>query len=358
MRILALSRYDRNGASSRLRMMQFVPALAEAGLDVEIAPFFDGEYLDQLYAGRKTWRSVLRAFRRRVKQLRSARAFDLIWLEKEALPWFPWPIERMLLPAGVPIVSDYDDAVFHQYDLHRNALVRWFLGTKIDHVMARSGLVVAGNEYLADRARKAGAPKVVVVPTVVDSTRYRVAATRHPSHPKIGWIGTPGTWTSYMKPIQAGLTNIAEKNGATLLAVGAGTAAAPAPRLEVREWAEDGEVEMIQEMDIGIMPLDDTAWSRGKCGYKLIQYMACGLPVVASPVGANNEIVEHGVNGFLADTEEDWIEALGCLLRDPDLRRRMGMAGRKKVEASFSVAAHGPAIARFLREAAANGNRT
>jgi len=110
-------------------------------------------------------------------------------------------------------------------------------------------------------------------------------------------------------------------------------------------------------MDIGIMPLPDSPWARGKCGYKLIQYMACGLPVVASPVGVNRQIVEHGVNGFLAETDDEWREALATLVADPDLRRRMGAAGRKKVEADYSLQVYGPKVAAMLRDVAQAGRR-
>jgi len=107
---------------------------------------------------------------------------------------------------------------------------------------------------------------------------------------------------------------------------------------------------LIQSMAIGVMPLPDTPWTRGKCGYKLIQYMACGLPVIASPVGVNAEIVEHGVNGFLAETDAEWREALVTLLRDPDLRSRMGAAGRQKVEKQYSIQVWGPRVAGMLSQ--------
>jgi hypothetical protein len=123
----------------------------------------------------------------------------------------------------------------------------------------------------------------------------------------------------------------------------------------VQLWSEDSEVAMIQSMDIGIMPLTDSPWARGKCGYKLIQYMACGLPVVASPVGVNADIVEHGVNGFLATTEDEWRQALTTLLRDPDLRRRMGAAGRRKVETDYSLQVWGPRVAAIFHEIAGGG---
>ncbi|HEX7710259.1 MAG TPA: glycosyltransferase family 4 protein [Sphingomonadaceae bacterium] len=333
--------------------MQYVPLLAEAGIEVDIAPFFGNDYLERLYAGRSTAASVGRGFACRIGQLRRITEYDVVWLEKEALPWLPWRIERALLDRGVPIVSDYDDAVFHRYDLHRSRLVRHFLGSKIDRVMGASALVIAGNDYLADRARTAGAPKVEIVPTVVDTNTYGVApAVMRARNSKIGWIGTPSTWTEYVGPLLPTLLAAAEAAQTTLYAVGARPAAAPCPNLELVDWSEDREVDLIQGMAIGIMPLDDSPWARGKCGYKLIQYMACGLPVVASPTGVNSEIVEHGVNGFLASSEDEWREALAKLLNSAELRRKMGDAGRLKVERQYSLQACAPKIAELLRQAA------
>jgi glycosyltransferase involved in cell wall biosynthesis len=127
--------------------------------------------------------------------------------------------------------------------------------------------------------------------------------------------------------------------------------------LEILPWTEDSEVSLIQSMDIGLMPLPETPWTRGKCAYKLIQYMACGLPVVASPVGVNCEVVEHGVNGFLAATNEEWRSAVETLMSDADLRRRMGNAGRKKVEESYSLQVWGPRVAQMLRRVADEGRK-
>lgn len=350
MKLLVLSRYSRLGASSRLRTMQYQPYLEAAGIEVRFASLFDDAYLGKVYTGRRSSIASAHALVRRLSQLRAAHHVDLIWLEKEALPWVPWALERLVLPRRVPIVSDYDDAIFHRYDLHRSALVRRLLGRKLDKLVASTSLVTAGNRYLADRAKVAGAPRIEIVPTVVDLTSY----TERPyscslAVPTIGWIGTPSTWTEYMAPIMHILKQTAEAANARIIAVGAGRAAKANPLLENLPWTEDTEVARIQQMDIGIMPLTDTPWARGKCGYKLIQYMACGLPVVASPVGVNAKIVEHGVNGFLASTDAEWRDALTTLLDDPELRRKMGAAGRKKVEDHYSLQVWGPRVAELLR---------
>ena len=351
MNVLLLSRYTRMGASSRLRTMQYLPALAREGLSVQVAPFFDDAYLQALYSGQQTRGSTTGYMVQRVRQLWKRPSPDLIWLEYEALPWIPWLIERAVLPRGVPIVSDYDDAVFHRYDKHRRGAVRAILGGKIGLVMAASDLVMAGNPYLADHAQDAGAKRIKTIPTVVDLEAYSVdLARKDDDTPRIGWIGTPQTWKELAHPVHKALDSLLTHNRGLFRAVGAGMHAEKNGTLEILPWTEGTEVSLIQSMDIGVMPLPDTPWARGKCGYKLIQYMACGLPVVASPVGVNREIVEHGVNGFLASTDEEWQSAIETLLRDPDLRQRMGMAGRKKVEEQYSLQVWGPRVAEMMRD--------
>jgi len=360
LRVWILSRYSRLGASSRLRMLQYRPWLEAAGLEVVHEPFFDDAYLGALYAGRRRGAASLRHVLRRLAVLRRRPPPDLIWLEYETLPWLPWLLERSVLPRGVPIVSDYDDAVFLRYDAHRLAPVRGLLGGKIDSVMAASRLVLAGNRHLADHADAAGATRVERVPTVVDLDHYPPAAppaeAAAPNRgTRIGWIGTPQTWAALARPIHDVVLPVLKAEGAVIRAIGASLAPAAGDHLEILPWSEAKEAELIRGTDIGIMPLPDTPWTRGKCGYKLIQYMACGLPVVASPVGVNTEIVEHGVNGFLASCDAEWREALKTLLADPQLRRSMGAAGRRKVEEAYSLGVWGPRVAGLLSDVARAG---
>ncbi len=356
MKLAAFTRYSRMGASSRVRTMQFASVLATSGIVTEYLPLFDDRYLKRLYHGRSRFVPTLSAYARRVSQLRVAGTADAIWLEKEALPWVPAMLEHLVMPRGVPIVSDYDDAVFHRYDLHRSAIVRRLLGRKIDRIMAASALVIAGNAYLADRATAAGARWVEIVPTVVDTDRYLI---RPPpsteTAPVIGWIGSPSTWQAYMVPILPMLLDVAERIGARVCIVCSGVPRNLHPLVDVLPWSEEDEVEQIRRMDIGIMPLDDSPWARGKCGYKLIQYMACGIPVIASPVGVNTEIVEDGVNGFLAKGEGAWRETLVALLTDPNLRQRMGQVGRARVEACYSTQVWGPRIVGMLQDVIRGG---
>lgn len=349
----ALSRYTRQGASSRVRMGQFDPCLKAAGILVKEQAFFGNGYLDALYGGRGKVGAALNAYRNRMQHLLEAQSSDVIWLEKEAFPFLPWPVEKRLWPQGTPVVSDFDDALFHRYDRHGNRFVRQLLGNKIAGVMATSKIVLAGNGYLADHAHAAGAARVEIVPTVVDTEIYKLKHTHATDgQTRIGWIGSPSTWTEFGSSLVELVLSCLTPVGGVFRVVGGGQAAIVHSGIEALDWAEDKEVDLIRGMDIGIMPLADTPWARGKCGYKLIQYMACGLPVIASPVGVNCEIVEHGVNGFLADTDDEWRDAFNTLLRDPGARRQMGAEGRKKVERSYSLQVWGPRVAELLCEAA------
>ncbi len=204
MKILLLTRYDRLGASSRLRALQYLPYFQSLGWQVDPVPFFSQAYLRNLYAAQSVWKEVLLAYLRRFKALTKAGGYDLVWIEKEVLPFFPAVAERLLSALRIPYMVDYDDALFHKYDLHRLWPVRAVLGRKIDAVMRHASLVVAGNEYLAERARNAGARKVEIVPTVIDLDRYPAPAPQGETTDRpliVGWIGTPKT-SRYLHPLK------------------------------------------------------------------------------------------------------------------------------------------------------------
>jgi len=349
-RLLVLSRYSRLGASSRLRTLQYKPYIEAAGFEVEYAALFDDTYLQKFYSGQNKLLSLPAYYGKRVWQIRKKPDPSLIWIEYEALPWLPFFLESALFSRSIPIISDFDDAVFHRYDAHKLKFVRSLLGNKIDQIMKNSRLVMAGNTYLADRAHQAGAANVEIVPTVVDLSLYPklMQSGRKPSA-QIGWIGTPNTWNAFGKRTFYTLKPLLEAQNSRFKAVGAGLVEKTKGALNIVPWSEETEVGQIRDMEIGIMPLSDTPWARGKCGYKLIQYMACGLPVVASPVGVNAKIVEHGVNGFLAETDDDWHNAILTLMNDASLRRRMGEAGRKKVEENYSLQTWGRRVAAMMQ---------
>ena len=359
MKIALLTKYGDLAASARQRFHQYAPFLRAEGFELLPRPLLDDEYLERLYkGGRRNSRHVAARYFDRLAWLLSQRDVDLIWLHCELFPFLPGLAERMARWPGKPVVFDYDDAIFHNYDHHRSPLVRALLGQKLRSTIGGARLVIAGNAYLADYARPI-CSNVSIVPTVVDTDIYRTASAAPDtvgltgSNLRIGWIGTPSTWSEYLSGLLPTLMPTLLSLDARLAIMGAGRHAIAQPWLDLHDWSEDAEVPFLQSLDIGIMPLTDTPWARGKCGYKLIQYMACGLPVIASPVGVNREIVAHGVNGFLAETPAEWEGALRLLAGDPGLRRRMGAAGRRKAEAEYSLQVWGPRLAALLRAVAA-----
>ncbi|MBN9220967.1 MAG: glycosyltransferase family 4 protein [Mesorhizobium sp.] len=347
MKIMALSRYGTLAASSRLRTYQYVDKFSAFDIEFYVEPLFDNNYVTTIYANDARRWIIFSSFFRRVKALLSARKFDAIWIEKEMLPWLPAFVELSLFPSGLPMIVDLDDAVFHRYDGHRSHAVRAILGRKLDRLMRRADLVVAGNDYLAERAREAGASRVETVPTVVDLKRYMIGPKLDSKDITIGWIGSPST-AHYLDIIKPVLDELSLKIPLRAIAIGARQDQLSGSIFVARPWTEDTEVQEIAQFDIGVMPLLDNPWERGKCGYKIIQYMASGVPVVASPVGVNKKIVREA-NGFLASSKSDWLLALRQLVTDRRLRLSMGSFGRADVERRYTLDVQAPRLASFIK---------
>ena len=325
------------GASSRLRTFQFLPLWEKAGYQVRVSSFFNEEYLKEVYSHRRPGiLNVLGCYWRRFFLLLSAGSYDLIWMEKEAFPFLPSYAEWLLKKLGKGYVVDYDDAVFHNYDQNPNWLIRTWMGNKIDLVMRYSVIAFVGNAYLQNRAEKAGALRVYQVPTVINTGVSAKKSFEKKDRITIGWIGSPSTLKN-VKMIIPVLEKLNREFEIELMLVNGETGVSFSGKQVLVRWSEESEVSAIQQMDIGIMPLPDEKWERGKCAYKLIQYMACALPLVASPVGMNKEVVIHGENGFLADTEEEWFESLSRLIRDAALRKQMGEKGFELVQEKYTV---------------------
>jgi glycosyltransferase involved in cell wall biosynthesis len=349
MKILLLSRYSRVGASSRVRFYQYLPYLEAEGIHATVANLLEDDYVRDLYLGRRRrFGDITSAYIRRLRHLLKSSSFDLVWLEYEIFPWLPAWAETVLSKSGIPYVVDYDDAVFHRYNMHPSAMVRGLLGGKIDAVMRRAALVTVGNEYLGDYARRAGARRVEYIPSVVDLERYHL--TLQPENPvfTIGWIGTPAT-EKYLHLVHRALREVCKDGSARLVLVGSNQAELDGLPAEIHTWSEKTEAAEIQGFDVGIMPMPDEAWAKGKCGYKLIQYMACARPVIASPVGVAQRMIEDGKNGFLAASAADWVKAFRILREDRGLKERMGKAGRSKVERHYSIQATAPLLISLLR---------
>jgi glycosyltransferase involved in cell wall biosynthesis len=354
MKVLLLTRFSRKGASSRMRSLQYVDALTAMGVELTVSSLLGDDYLDAIFNGRKASPALLlRAYAERAWQLLRAGRYDLVWFEKELFPDLPSLFEFLLAWRGIPYVVDYDDAIFHNYALSGNPYKR-LMKNKIAAVMRRAALVIGGNHYLLGHAREAGAARTALLPTVIDIERYRPAVRDDSGPMVIGWIGSPNT-SKYLQVLLPVLDRLAQRFPLELVVVGAVVDTHDRPYLRCVRWQEETEVEQIARFDIGIMPLPDGPWERGKCGYKLIQYMACEKPVIASPVGVNTDIVRHGSNGLLARTAAEWQEALTALLQDADLRRELGRQGRLLVEQQYCLQVTAPRLYRLLQSVARPG---
>jgi glycosyltransferase involved in cell wall biosynthesis len=268
----------------------------------------------------------------------------------ELFPYAPWWLERRTMVSDIAWVVDYDDAWFHRYGEHTNPLVRLGLKDKIAAVMRRATSVVVGSRYLQDYASRVNA-NVLWAPTAIDLSRYPPQQPPRSDTPfTIGWIGSPGT-TEFLTLIAGTLSEFCATRKARVVFMGAGDNAPSGSCFSQVSWSAETEVNEMSSWDVGIMPLADSPFARGKCAFKLIQYMGCWKPVVASPVGENKRVVEHGVTGFLADSPSEWMAALTELYEDRARGLRMGAAGRELVERTYSRSVVAPRVADCLKSA-------
>ena len=341
-RILCLTKYAPLGASSRMRFHQYEKAFRAAGTALDFKPLLTDGYVQDLYAGRsRNYGQLLSGYAARVAALMTAK-HDLLWIEKELFPYLPGAFERLAMLGGSPYVVDFDDAIFHNYDLHRKRSVRRLLSNRLDPLLSGSAMVTAGNDYLASYAARHGADRVETIPTVVEGARYAGPPAVRNERIRIGWIGTASN-ADYLAPAIRALEAINEELPVELVTVGIPALSGIGLPHEAHPWSEDTEVGLVQSFDIGIMPLTDTPWERGKCGYKLIQCMAAGRPVIASAVGANLGIVTPEV-GRLVRTEDEWFAAFRELAGSFELRATMGAAGRERVARYYSLEAVAPRL--------------
>lgn len=350
MNVAFLTLAARGGASPRHRVYQYLPLLERAGIRCAVFPAVSARISRRFYAtGTRRGNASYQALElgRRLGQLVRLRRFDVVVVQKAALTVGLRGLDALVQAACRRLVVDVDDAV-HLGPPHR--LPTWLRlvedVTQPARLVARADRVVAGSEALAAALRPLN-PRVSVLATAVDTDRLVPAARRGNGVPVIGWIGSPST-APYLGLLDTVLRRLARTTRFLLRVVGGPPPVLPGVAVEARAWTAERELADLQAFDIGIMPLPDTPWARGKCGLKAVQYMAVGIPVVCSPVGAAPEIVRHGREGFLAATPQEWEEALAALLADPRLRAALGAAGRARAEQRYSLRVNAGRLAAIL----------
>lgn len=332
--------------------MQFLPKL-NLFYQIQVHSLLSDEYVTNLYAGIPQNKiGILFAYCKRAFQLITDSS-DVLIIEKELFPYFPYWFEKIFLSKKKYII-DIDDAVFHNYDLNVSSLKKFLLGTKFKNLFKNSFAVLAGSPYLQEVAENFGARNVIYFPTVIDGKRYfkaTVHSLKITDRVVIGWIGS-GSTDKYLELIRYSLVRVAKLvSGQLVFKIIGSTKQLQIDGVEVVNipWAEDSEVTAIRGIDIGVMPLEDTLWERGKCAYKLIQYMACAKPVIASAIGANNLVVDHGLNGFLCASEQDWCDALVTLVNNRELCHEFGKHGINKIKQHYTVEANIKILQKLLQ---------
>jgi glycosyltransferase involved in cell wall biosynthesis len=302
---------------------------------------------------------LLDGYWRRIRVVRDARHADLVYLFLEALPLGPVILERLIHRAGVPIVYDLDDLIYTPHSSSANPVmltVRKFRGSrKVRALFKLASQVIVTNDHLAKFAERSN-PNVTKIWPSLDTLQYPVRS-HHPSTRDVvvGWSGSHST-SHYLLLLTDVLRDLQESDAIKVRVIGDSSFAMPGVDVEAMPWRLATEVEDLSQIDIGLNPWPHSEWILGKTGGKVILYMAVGIPVIAQRIGSNLEIINHGRNGFLAETRDEWLEAIRRLVRDPALREQVGKAGRETIVQEYSVQANKSRYLKVIR-AAINSRR-
>ncbi|MCU0356614.1 MAG: glycosyltransferase family 4 protein [Cyclobacteriaceae bacterium] len=346
MKILFLIPYPLGESpSQRFRFEQYLESLKNAGYTCRVSTFLPASSWRIFYQPGHLPAKLsllLGGFFRRVRVLATASRSDFIFLHREAAPIgppvFEWILTRVLRKK---IIYDFDDAIWLTDKTNESAPEQWLRWrSKVGSICRWSYKISCGNDYLADYARQFN-PNVIVNPTTIDTENLHNPAlyqvTKNPEKVVIGWTGSHST-LKYLTDFIPVIRELQARHSNLYFLVIADRDSAPeVDRYEYIPWNKVTEAADLLTMDVGIMPLPDDVWTRGKCGFKALQYMSMEIPCVVSPVGVNSAIIEHGVNGFLATTLEEWMLYLEELIHNETLRRQLGQAGRKRVIENYSV---------------------
>jgi len=358
MRLLALmpSLYN-TSPGQRYRLEQWDPLLKDRGVEITYEPFESQELHATVYKpgqlGKKL-KLVGQAIGRRSALFNKIKNYDVVYIFREAALLGPPIFERLVHQTGVPFVFDFDDAIFVSYKSPSNGYLSYlkFAGkTKTNCRLAAH--VMVGNPYLAEYAREVN-DNVTIIPTTIDTEKYTPRPAKEKSGPLvIGWTGSYST-VQHLDTLRSVLKKLAGRESFRLRVIGTPTYKIDGVETEAMPWHAETELEDLAAIDIGMMPLPDDKWSKGKCGLKALQFMAMGIPTICSPVGVNTEIIHDNQNGLIAGPEEEWIEKFTRMLKSKELRERLGQAGRKTVEEKYSAASQAPRVYEVLKSVVKN----
>jgi glycosyltransferase involved in cell wall biosynthesis len=345
-KIIYFTKYTEAGPSSRYRSYQYKNYLETNGFEVITYALFPTKYIHDLYGkGKKNWLILIPRYIQRFFQLMMLRDYDILFVEYELFPFLPFFLETIVLFGKKNIVLDYDDATFHTYDKSQSKLVQFICGKKIYQLVAKASLVIAGSPYLTEVLSKYN-NNVTEIPTSISYKRYQQSSAPviKPKNEifKIGWVGSKNTSVNIL-PLKEVFLELQKKYTIELCLVGFDKkllAQLEGVNCRYIEWNAENEVNTIYSFDVGIMPLEDKKFNYGKCGFKLIQYMACGIPTISTPLPANVKINRDNHNLFAINNEE-WLAAFeACIGQKENLKKSVGEKNREIVKQFYCTEAN------------------
>ena len=340
MRVLFWIPYPTEGASNRYRVEQYLPYLKRAGIDYSMRPFWNSSAFKVLYKRRHRFSKlcyfILGTFSRIFDLVRIFQ-YNVVFIHREAYPIGGAFLENILRILRKPFIFDFDDAIFLPTSSRPNNFIEMYKKPgKVVNIIRMARHVLAGNYYLADFALRYN-PSISVIPTPIDTNKYFPSGEKNNKELIIGWVGSITT-LDFLNAMSSVFVRLSQRFAhIKFKIVGGEFFVSGLSNIISKQWSLREEVEDLRSFDIGIMPMPDNEWTRGKCGFKAILYMSIGIPCVCSPVGMNKEIIANGTNGFFAQTEEDWIERLALLIEDSDLRKKIGLEAKRTVEEKYSL---------------------
>ena len=306
-KIIIFTRYNNKSASVRYRFLQYKNILESNNFTFRLSPLFDNKFfLNKVILNKLNFFSVFYSYIKRFIILLSIDKNSLVLIHLELFPYLPCFGERILNIRKIKTIIDLDDAIYLQYKDNKNYFVNFFLANKFSKMFKLDNIIFSGNEYNKKKSIELGSKKVYILPTVIPVKKYKkLSFLKKQDNFTIVWIGSPST-AIYLIEIYDALYELCNYHNIKLRLIGAGEISLPGIQYESFRWDESTEIKLISECHLGIMPLPNNNWAKGKCGFKLIQYMACRLPSIASPVGVNNDIIDHNINGYLANNKKEW----------------------------------------------------
>jgi glycosyltransferase involved in cell wall biosynthesis len=343
MKILFIQPYPTEGASARYRVEQYVPYLENKGIECAIRPFISAKFYKILYKRGFCFKKILYFIQSSIQRFFDiflAMRSDLIFIHLEAFPLGPPFLEHIFVKIlHKKIIYDLDDAIYIGNTSSANNFLKYLkCPSKIKKIIKLSSHVIACNEHLASYAKKYN-NKVAVIHTSVDTDKFKPISREKKENIVIGWMGSHST-AKYLSELKNVFLKLSAKHKFTVKIIGAGEGydfEIPGINVVKLDWSLKDEIAHFQSFDIGVYPLPENEWTKGKTGFKTIQYMSVGIPCVVSDIGANKHIIKDGVNGYLAKTEEEWVEKIYNLIQDPNLRMNIGLQGRKTAEEKYSL---------------------